>query len=259
MSQYIHGTTTPQEIARLDVQGDWTASFTFDTFDAAPGMRVLDLATGVGAMAKRLLKSFPGIDLVGVDASTTQLQAAQQMLPHVTFVEARAEALPFESESFDRVHCSWLLEHVSNPEAVVKEVRRVLKRGGYCQFIEVDNASFASTPLLGNVNALLRTLNAAQVRAGGDPFVGQRLHHIFKAGDFRRFTVEPRRLVATNATPDFMRRFIEEFVGIFESVEASLGEEHRPTIQAAVAELKSLPGHNPASLRFTAMLAQGFR
>src|SRR3990167_7992730 len=78
MSSYVHGGTTTREIARLEKQADFTASFTFSTLDLHPGQRVLDLATGVGAMGARLLRHCPGLHLVGVDLSAAQLAAARQ-------------------------------------------------------------------------------------------------------------------------------------------------------------------------------------
>ena len=73
----------------------------------------------------------------------------RENLPHViqldaiafptTDVAANAEVLPFADESFDGVIASNLLEHVSNPAAVVAEMRRVCKRGGriYADFTSV--------------------------------------------------------------------------------------------------------------------------
>ena len=40
--------------------------------------------------------------------------------------------LPFKSESFDFVFCSSLIEHMKIPKILVKEIKRVLKKGGNC-------------------------------------------------------------------------------------------------------------------------------
>ncbi len=48
----------------------------------------------------------------------------------VEFILADAENLPFENESFDRVFCTCLLHHVHYPEAVLAEIKRVLRPGG---------------------------------------------------------------------------------------------------------------------------------
>ncbi len=73
----------------------------------------------------------------------------RENLPHVvqldaiaypsTDVSANAEALPFADESFDAVIACALLEHVSQPAEVIREMRRVCKVGGriYADFTSV--------------------------------------------------------------------------------------------------------------------------
>lgn len=256
---YIHGATDAREIARLEKQGDWTAAFAFAGFDARPGHRVLDLACGVGAMSSRLRRAFPGVRLVGLDLSASQIAACRRNHPEVPLVRATGARLPFPDGAFDRVFCSWLLEHVPSPVAILREVRRVLAPGGRCQFVEVDNHSFVTRPLLPAAHEVLRRLNAAQVRAGGDPAIGARLHHLFGAAGFRRFTLEPVRLHGTHERPAFLAAFVEEFVEIFESVEASLGPEGRAGLHAAVAELRGVLTDATAELTYTPMLARAFR
>jgi SAM-dependent methyltransferase len=52
------------------------------------------------------------------------------------FVRASAEALPFEDDSFDTVVATLVFCTVSDPEAAMDEVRRVLRPGGRMLFIE---------------------------------------------------------------------------------------------------------------------------
>ncbi|HMK73518.1 MAG TPA: hypothetical protein VK454_09265, partial [Myxococcaceae bacterium] len=67
MADYIHGGTDLREVARLSKQAlVWVAPRMLDDFTASPGMRVLDLGTGVGAMAAVLARRHPGIELWGV-------------------------------------------------------------------------------------------------------------------------------------------------------------------------------------------------
>ncbi len=258
-AHYVHGGTDAREIARLEKQGDWTASFSFSSFDAAAGMRVLDLATGVGAMASRLEARFPGIELIGVDWSAQQLSAARLNHPSLKNIRADATRLPFADDTFDRVYCSWLLEHVAAPVAVLREVRRVLKPGGYCHFTEVDNASWSMKPWFDEVDEILRALNAAQQRAGGDPFIGQSLHRYFTEAGFEQLAVEPLVLHATRETPELMGQFIDEFAEIFEGLDESLGPALVPTIAEAAAQLRSLAQRPDGELRYVPRVAKGFK
>lgn len=255
---YVHGATDAREIDRLERQAAWTAAFTFPRFDAAPGLRVLDLACGVGAMAARLNEAFPGCALVGLDLSASQLAACRQGHPEIAVVRADGTRMPFADGTFDRVHCSWMLEHVPAPAEVLRDVRRVLKAGGVAQFIEVDNWSLETEPRLTDVHDLLRRLNEAQVRAGGDPGIGPKLHHHLEAAGFRRFSLEPVRLHATHAQPGFFAGFVEEFTGIFEGLDESLPHE-QALIARAVAQLRGALTNPDATLDYTAWLARAQR
>ena len=256
---YVHGGTDAREVARLEKQADFTASFTFDSLDLKPGLRVLDLATGVGAMGSRLLRTCPGLALVGVDLAAAQLGAARKNHPQLAVIRADATRLPFPDGTFDRVHCSWLLEHVPSPVAVLKDVRRVLKAGGFCQFIEVDNATFGTTPECPAASEVLGRLNDAQQRGGGNPFVGRTLETAFTSAGFERLEVTRKQLVGDARDPRFLQAFVDEFAEIFEGLDESLGAEALPLISKAIAELRALPRLPDGALRYTPTIARAWR
>ncbi len=256
---YVHGSTDAREVARLEKQADFTASFTFTSLDLKSGERVLDLATGVGAMASRLLRAFPGIELVGVDLSAAQLAAARTNHPALSVLRGDGTRLPFADATFERVHCSWLLEHVPSPVAVLREVRRVLKPGAFCQFVEVDNATLGTTPPCEAVFELMRRLNAAQLAAGGDPYIGERIHRVFGAAGFRRFEVDRHALRGSKANPAFFQALVDEFAEIFEGLDESLGAASATLIHDAVRELRALPNTPGAEFHYTPVIVRAWR
>ena len=94
-----------------------------------PGARVLDVATGTGAVARELLAR--GCTVTGLDQSAEMLAEARRTLPpHVKLVEASAESLPFEDASFDALTFTYLLRYVDDPPAVLRELARVVRPGG---------------------------------------------------------------------------------------------------------------------------------
>lgn len=259
MSGYVHGSTDDREVARLEKQADFTSSFTFSTLDIHDGHRVLDLATGVGAMGSRLQSRWPKAHIVGVDLSASQLGAARKNHPSLPVLRGDATRLPFEASTFDRVHCSWLLEHVPSPVAVLREVRRVLKPGGFCQFVEVDNATFGTTPACESVFELMRRLNAAQFAAGGDPFIGERIHRAFSSAGFRRFELTRHPLRGSSANPQFFQACIDEFAEIFEGLDESLGAASAQLINDAITELRALPTQPNAQFRYTPIITRAWK
>ncbi len=234
---YIHGATTAREVARLEKQADFTLGWSTGSLAFTEGERVLDLATGVGAVAARLLQRFHGIHLVGVDLSQAQLSAARANHPTIPVVRGDGAHLPFRSAAFHHVHCTWLLEHVSRPVEILREVHRVLRPGGSAHFVEVDNTTFSLTPHCPGVEAALERLNTEQVAAGGDPFVGRRVQAYFEAAGFARVETARPLLDGSPEHPVFRKIFIEEFAEIFDGL-----AEHRDRalFEAAASELRGI-------------------
>jgi SAM-dependent methyltransferase len=90
------------------------------------GRRVLDLGCRSGAFTRHFLE---GNEVVGLDVDRAALAKAAE-LGIETVVGDVEEPLPFAEASFDAVVAGELLEHLRFPEALVGEVRRVLRPGG---------------------------------------------------------------------------------------------------------------------------------
>jgi demethylmenaquinone methyltransferase / 2-methoxy-6-polyprenyl-1,4-benzoquinol methylase len=104
--------------------------FLVSRVDASPGDRVLDVATGTGAVALELLRR-KGCTVWGVDQSPQMLDVARRRLPdEVRLIEASATALPFEDGQFDALTFTYLLRYVDDPAATLRELARVVRPGG---------------------------------------------------------------------------------------------------------------------------------
>jgi demethylmenaquinone methyltransferase / 2-methoxy-6-polyprenyl-1,4-benzoquinol methylase len=100
-----------------------------------PGSRVLDVATGTGAVAKELLAR--GCSVVGLDQSPEMLAAARRALDgSVELVQASAESLPFEDAGFDALTVTYLLRYVDQPGTTLRELARVVRPGGVMASLE---------------------------------------------------------------------------------------------------------------------------
>jgi len=98
--------------------------------NVAPGMRVLDVASGPGyvAGAAEALGAKP----VGVDFSSEMVRQAARRYPGIQFHEGDAESLAFHDASFDAVLINFGVLHLARPDAALAEARRVLVAGGRC-------------------------------------------------------------------------------------------------------------------------------
>src|ERR1700694_1820051 len=110
---------------------------------AAPhGGRVVDLCCGTGDLVFHLLKTDPGLDVVGVDFTPAMLDGARGRAKRVdpaagaAFVEGDVTRLPFEDASFDGATMGFSMRNVVDVVGTLKEARRVLRPGA--RFVNLD-------------------------------------------------------------------------------------------------------------------------
>src|SRR5262245_44280421 len=108
------------------------------------GMRLLDVATGTGLMARggARVVGMAG-QVVGIDPSSGMLGQARKK-PAGPLVQGRAEALPFRDGEFDMLSMGFALRHVPDLTATFREYRRVLKPGGRVLLLEVSRPRSAT-------------------------------------------------------------------------------------------------------------------
>ena len=106
-----------------------------------PGARVLDVATGTGAVALELVRQH-GCSVVGIDRSAEMVAVARERIAArglastIELHEGRAEALPFADASFDALTVTYLLRYVDDPAATIRELARVVRPGGTLAMLE---------------------------------------------------------------------------------------------------------------------------
>ena len=156
-------------------------------------MRLLDLGCGPGTISVGLAEAVAPGALHGIVMEPSQIESAQSAAragghDSTHFRTGDATDLPFEDASFDAVHCHALLNHAPDTQAVLAEVKRVLKPGGLFAAREVfGDSSFLEPALdLGGVSGdtvwatFLRLLAAN----GGHPQMGRELKRAFVNAGF---------------------------------------------------------------------------
>ncbi|RVC98570.1 bifunctional demethylmenaquinone methyltransferase/2-methoxy-6-polyprenyl-1,4-benzoquinol methylase UbiE, partial [Mesorhizobium sp. M2A.F.Ca.ET.029.05.1.1] len=143
-----------------------------------PGWKVLDVAGGTGDIAFRIVEASQRqahatvLDINGSMLSVGRDRAEKQGLAANTdFVEANAEELPFESETFDAYTIAFGIRNVPRIEVALAEAYRVLKRGGrfLClEFSEVEMPLLDKAYEAWSFNAIPRIGKA--VTGDGEPY-----------------------------------------------------------------------------------------
>lgn len=97
-------------------------------YEVPVGSRVLDIGANDGTFIEMLQKK-RGCMVFGVDISEVAIEEARKR--GVTVQYADAHKLPYGDKAFDVVVLSEVISHVQNPDEVLAEIRRVLKKDGF--------------------------------------------------------------------------------------------------------------------------------
>jgi len=101
------------------------------------GMKILDVATGTGLVARAATKILPEPGaVVGLDPSNGMLREAKKALS-IPLVQGTVEELPFANDHFDFLSMGYALRHVADLGVAFRECRRVLKPGGRVLILEI--------------------------------------------------------------------------------------------------------------------------
>jgi SAM-dependent methyltransferase len=144
------------------------------------GLSVLDVGCGPGTITADLAALVaPGL-VTAVDESADVLdvaraEAERRDLSNVSFVTADVHQLDFPDHTFEVVHAHQVLQHVADPVAALREMRRVCAPGGIVAARDADYAGFIWFPQLPALD-LWRDLYGRAARANhGEPDAGRQL------------------------------------------------------------------------------------
>ena len=133
-----------KELAELDFQRLWVLRFAanpekartywekyrylgdiLERCDITPESKVLDVGCGISTV----LHFLPG-DRHGIDPLADEYHKLYEYPEGISVTQAPGEHIPFPDDTFDFVFCSNVLDHVSDPPAVLAEIARTLKPDG---------------------------------------------------------------------------------------------------------------------------------
>lgn len=110
------------------------------------GGKILDIGSADGVFTKVILDRSNADKIYGIDVLKSSVEWAKKHWKnnkHLSFTVGDAHKLKYGSSQFDAVFALEVLEHVFDPQDVLKEVKRILKKGGYAVFlVPTDNLLF---------------------------------------------------------------------------------------------------------------------
>jgi ubiquinone/menaquinone biosynthesis C-methylase UbiE len=229
------------------------------------GMRVLDCGCGPGSITLGLAACVAPAEVVALDLSQAQLDAAQALAAargtsNVLWQIGDLYHLPFPAACFDAAFAHNVLEHLRDPLAAVREMRRVLRPGGVVGIRDDDWGAHLlepSTPLVRQAIALILRV----VEHNGGDFCRARHHgRLLRAAGFVR--VETYATCGGSGTTEP----IDRFAGVlarqlrdpsFEAVVQAKGWADHATLTAMIAAIKAWAAAPDAYLAFMKPAAVG--
>jgi SAM-dependent methyltransferase len=169
------------------------------------GMSVLDVGCGPGTITADLAaRVAPGM-VTAVDQSGDVLDVAhaevrRRDLSNVSFETADVGSLRFPDGAFDVVHAHQVLQHVADPVAALREMRRVCAPGGVVAARDADYSGFVWFPRLPELDQWRDLYQRAAHANGGEPDAGRQLLSWALAAGFDDVT--PTGSIWCYATPE---------------------------------------------------------
>jgi ubiquinone/menaquinone biosynthesis C-methylase UbiE len=171
----------------------------------APGLDLLDVGCGPGNITIDLASRVSPGRTVGIDAAeavvdTARESAAEQGVAEVEFRVANVYDLPFDDESFDVVHAHQVLQHLADPVAALRQMRRVCRPGGVVAARDSDYEAMTWHPETPGISRWLDMYRAVARANEAEPDAGRWL--LRWANDAGFSEVKPSASAWCFATPE---------------------------------------------------------
>jgi ubiquinone/menaquinone biosynthesis C-methylase UbiE len=145
-----------------------------------PGLDLLDVGCGPGTITLDLAARVAPGRVVGIDRADEVIAQAEALraergVETVGFATGDVYELDFDDASFDVVHAHQVLQHLREPIAALRELRRVLRPGGTLAVRDSDYAAFVWAPRDPRLDRWNELYHAITARNGAEADAGRYL------------------------------------------------------------------------------------
>jgi ubiquinone/menaquinone biosynthesis C-methylase UbiE len=266
-SHYLHG-TAPEEQERLSRLNDMINARSLNEMALRAGESVLDVGSGLGQLTRAMARQV-GAKVVGVERSEEQLRQACRFAAQTkedNLVEFRlgdALNLPLKKEewgSFDVAHARFVIEHVRDPLAVVREMVRAVRPGGRIVIEDDGHDIMRIWPASPGFNRLWENYYRTYDRVGNDPLVGHRLVSLLHQAGAKPARNTWLFFGACAGQPELLHTCVENLIGILEGVRGpilELGEFDDRTFETCVDTFREWGRRPDAAIWYGISWAEG--
>jgi ubiquinone/menaquinone biosynthesis C-methylase UbiE len=147
-----------------------------------PGQSLLDVGCGPGTVTIDLARRLAPGKVVGLDNAKQVLDVARTAaeeadVRNVRFELGDAYALPFDDATFDVVHAHQLLQHLTDPVAALREMKRVARPGGIVAVRDADYSAMTWYPPSAALDEWLELYHEVTAANHAEADAGRRLLH----------------------------------------------------------------------------------
>jgi SAM-dependent methyltransferase len=205
-----------------------------DRLDLHPGLRLLDVATGTGEVARPAAAR--GLEVTGVDFAEALIETAREQAAadgvEVRFEVGDCEHLPYEDGSFDVVTSTFGVMFAPDHRAAADELARVTAPGG-----RLGITAWTPEGGVGKMFAVMRPYMPAPPDGIGSPFAwGEREHVEGLLGDAFKLELSEGTVAQIAPSGEAMWELMSTAYGPTKTLADSLDDERRASLQREFAE-----------------------